>query len=155
MRRVKYLLAFAVLAATPANAAPTEDAAAFLTTLLDPSNPGGMNAFLAACQDGAFIVDEFAPYVWSGSGSPQRWAADYAKHMKATGVSDPRVDYGKPIQANATGASHYIVLPTTYRFVQNGRKMVALGNMAFVVNRVGADWKIASWSYAGATAAPE
>ena len=69
----------------------------------------------------------------------------------ARGISGGRVDYGPPIQANSDGTTAYIVLPTTYRFTQNGQRMSGRGSMTFVMARDGTTWKIASWTYAGET----
>ena len=145
----------ALALAAPANAGPAEDAATAVTTVLDKFNAGDFAAFAAAHRDGALIIDEFPPFVWGGSGSIQRWGADYAKDAAARGIAAGRVDYGRPIQSTSDGTSAYIVLPTVYRFTQNGAKMGGAGNMTFVMTRVGTDWKIASWTYAGATPAPE
>lgn len=65
------------------------------------------------------------------------------------------MDYGKPIQAGSANNSAYIVLPTTYRFLQKSKKMAGKGSMTFIMTKVAADWKIASWTYSGATPAPE
>ncbi len=153
-------LAFAAFAAalsvsTPAAAGPAEDATAALTGILDKFNTGDIGAFVAAHRDGAVIVDEFAPFVWGGSGSAERWVGDYGKDATARGISGGRVDYGKPIQANSEGGLAYIVLPTTYRFMQKGMKMAGAGSMTFVMSRAGGAWKISSWTYSGATPAPE
>lgn len=83
MRRTALLIAFALLAATPAHAEPAQDATAAVTNVLDKFNAGDIDAFFAAHQDGALIVDEFAPYVWNGSNAAQRWAGDYEKDAKA------------------------------------------------------------------------
>lgn len=155
MGRSAFLLACALLMAGPANAGPAEDATGAVTTFLDRFNAGDIDAFFAAHQDGAVIIDEFAPFTWGGSGSAQRWAGDYAKDAEAKGISGGHMDYGKPIQANSDGNTAYIVLPTTYRFDQKGVKMAGPGSMTFVMTHVGQDWKIASWTYSGATAAPE
>lgn len=144
-----------LLLASPAVAGPAEDATAAVTAFLDKFNAGDMNAFFAAHRDGALIVDEFSPYIWGGTGSAQRWAGDYVRDAEAKGISGGRVDYGKPIQASSDGRSAYVVVPATYRFVQKGVKMAGAGSMTFVMTRVGSDWKIASWTYSGATAAPE
>lgn len=150
-------IAAAMLAALPAPAlaGPAEDAAASLAATMDKFNAGDAAAFIAAHQDGAIIVDEFAPYVWGGSGSAQRWVADYMTHSQAMGDSGGRVDYGKPIQAASDGNSAYVVLPTTYRFTRKGAKMAGPGSMTFVMRRSGSEWKIGSWTYSGATPAPE
>ncbi|HET9810276.1 MAG TPA: nuclear transport factor 2 family protein [Sphingomicrobium sp.] len=138
-----------------AEAGPAEDATAAVTIMLDKFNAGDVEAFYAAHQDGALIVDEFAPYLWGGSGSARHWVGDYMKDAEGKGVSGGRIDYGKPVQAISNGRAAYVVLPTTYRFVRNGTKMEGKGSMTFVMTRVGDVWKIASWTYSGATAQPE
>ena len=155
MRKAGLLLALSLLIAAPAKAGPAEDATAAVTSVLDKFNAGDVDSFFAAHQDGAVIVDEFAPYVWGGPGSAQRWAGDYAKDAETRGISGGRVDYAAPVQKSSDGASAYIVLPTTYRFTQKGRKMAGKGNMTFVMIRRAGAWKIASWTYAGGTPAPE
>ncbi|CAN5474810.1 hypothetical protein BH09PSE4_BH09PSE4_06800 [soil metagenome] len=155
MRKAALFLAFALLATTPAYAGPAEDATAAVTKVLDQFNGGDIDAFFAAHRDGAIIIDEFAPYVWTGSGSVQHWAGDYMKDAAARGISEGHMDHGAPLQANSVGTGAYIVLPTTYRFLQKGVKMAAKGSMTFVMERVGTDWKIASWTYSGPTPTPE
>ena len=70
-------------------------------------------------------------------------------------ISGGRVDYGKPLQATSDGKTAYVVLPTTYRFVQNGAKMAEPSSMTFVLRRSGQDWRIASWTFAGSVPAVE
>ena len=153
---ITFLLSALLLAApAPARAGPAEDATSAVTNILDRFNAGDIDGFFAAHRDGAIIIDEFAPYVWTGSHSAQRWAGDYASNAQANGISGGRVDYGPPIQASSDGAAAYIVLPTIYRFVQRGTHMAGRGSMTFIMARIGTSWKIASWTYSGATAAPE
>ena len=144
-----------MLAAAPAAAGPAEDATAAVTTWLDKYNGGDVAAFHAAHEPNAVIVDEFAPHLWTGTNASQRWLADYTKDTKAKGISGGRVDYGKPVQATSDGSTAYVVLPTTYRFVQKGTKMAGAGSMTFIMKKAGKDWKIASWTYSGATWTPE
>ena len=157
MTRTLLFAAVSVIAwAVPAQAGPAEDATAVVTTWLDKVNAGDAEAFYAAHADGALIVDEFAPHVWGGPQSAQHWLADYMKDAEARGISGGRVDYAKtPLQANSDGKSAYVVLPTTYRFTQKGAKMAGKGSMTFVLTRSGKDWKIASWTYSGATPTSE
>jgi ketosteroid isomerase-like protein len=159
MRQPALILAAAasslLIAAAPATTASAADATAFVTAMMDKFNGGDVKAFLKAHQDDALIVDEFGPHVWTGPGSAKHWLDAYAKDSEAKGISGGRVDYGKPLQVNGDATGAYIVLPTTYRFVQKGTKMSAPGSMTFVVKRAGKDWKIASWTYSGAAATPE
>ena len=132
---------------------PANDATKFVTTIIDKFNTGDAKAWVAAQEDNTLIVDEFGPHVWSGAGSPQRWLDAYAKDAQANGIAGSRVDYGKPLQATSDGKTAYIVLPTTYSFVEKGIKMSEPSSMTFVVNRNGNGWKIASWTYSAAGAA--
>lgn len=155
---MRKILIFAVMAAaplSPALAGPAEDATKAVTTVLDKFNGGDAAAFAAAHRDGAAIIDEFAPYSWSGAGSVKTWLEAYAADATKRGISGGRVEYGKPLQASSDGTSAYIVLPTTYSFSQNGKKMAGKGSMTFVMAKTGAEWKIASWTYSGATPAPQ
>ncbi|URD60602.1 hypothetical protein M8312_12570 [Sphingomonas sp. KRR8] len=146
---------FLLLAAAPAAAAPADDAAAAVGAVLDKFNGGDSAAFVAAHADGALITDEFAPFQWGGARSVQRWLDDYAKDSAARGITGGRVDHGAPLAANGNASRAYVVLPTTYRFKQNGKAMVGKGSMTFVMVKSGPDWKIASWTYSGATPVAE
>jgi ketosteroid isomerase-like protein len=155
---MRYSLVAAVLAATtiPAatSAAPIDDAVATVTSTLDKFNGGDVDAFVAAHRDGAIILDEFAPYAWGGSGSVKTWLDGYADDAAKRHITDGRVDYEKPIQANSDGTSAYIVLPSVYSFKQDGKAMAAKGSMTFVMVKSGKDWKISAWSYNGETPKP-
>jgi ketosteroid isomerase-like protein len=144
-----------LLSSTPAIAGPAEDATKAITTVLDKFNGGDVAAFQAAHRDGAIIIDEVPPYSWAGAGSVKRWLDAYGADAAKRGVTGGRVDYGAPLQASSDGTSAYIVLPTTYSFLQNGKKMAGKGSMTFVMAKTGDDWKIASWTYSGATATPQ
>ena len=152
MNRLTLLIGMAcALAAAPAAAGAAEDATLAVTSILDKFNAGDIGAFVSAHRDGAIIVDEFAPFIWGGSGSVKRWGEDYTKDATARGIAAGRIDYQQPIQASSDGSSAYVVLPTVYRFTQKGAKMAGKGSMTFVMTRVGSDWKISSWTYSGAT----
>ncbi len=140
---------------TPAAAGPAEDATAAVTNWLDKFNAGDIAAFNAGHAPSPVIIDEFSPYLWSGAGTSQRWLDDYAKDAGSKGISGGRIDYGKPLQAVSDGSSAYIVLPTTYRFTQKDVKMAGAGSMTFVMTRTGTEWKVASWTYSGATPTAE
>lgn len=141
--------------AAPAAAGPGEDATQAVTSVLDQFNAGDFGAFVAAHRDGAIIIDEFAPFVWGGSGSVERWGADYGTDAEARGITDGRVDYGEPIQVQSTANTAYIVLPTVYRFKQNGTPMAGTGSMTFTMAKIEGTWKISSWAYNGATPVAE
>ena len=148
-------LASTIFLSAPALAGPADDATAFVTSIIDKFNGGDVNAFLTAHVDSPAIVDEFGPHVWTGAGAAKHWLDDYAAMTKVKGVSGGRVDYGKPLRAESDGKTAYIILPTTYRYTQNGTKLSETGSMTFVVNNDGKSWKIVSWTFSGAPPEPE
>jgi ketosteroid isomerase-like protein len=139
--------ALSLMSAMPLHASPTEDALASLHSWLDKFNAGDMDAFYAGHADNAVIVDEFAPYIWTGPKVAQSWARDYSGDAEKQGISDPRMDYAAPIRAESDGRFAYVVLPTVYRFKQGGHSMSAAGTMTFVMLHQASGWKIASWTY--------
>jgi ketosteroid isomerase-like protein len=149
-------LVLTLLISVPVHAGPAEDATSFITKTIDQFNGGDVKAWLAAQANDTLIVDEFSPHTWSGAGSPQRWLDAYAKDSQANGITAGRLDYGKPLQATSDGRTAYVVLPTTYRFLQKGTKMAEPGSMTFVMKHDATAWKIISWTYSAAAApAPE
>jgi hypothetical protein len=62
MRKAILLLSLTLLAHAPALAGPAEDATSAVTSVLDRFNGGDIDAFFAAHQNDAIIIDEFAPY---------------------------------------------------------------------------------------------
>ena len=77
----------------------------------------------------------------AGRGRSRNGARIMKRTPQARGISAGRVDYGKPLAANSDGTSAYIVLPTTYRFQQKGRKMAGKGSMTFVMKGAGSAGK--------------
>jgi hypothetical protein len=129
----------------PAAGGSAEDATTAVTNWLDRFNdPNAVEAGLA--QD-AVIVDEFAPYLWSGHNAPQRYLTDLGKLGAATESSGVRFDHAAPIRAESNGNSAYIVLPTILRLEVGGKALSAAGQSTFVMTRSGGAWKIASWTY--------
>ena len=147
--------ALLVASSVSAQATPADDAVRAVTTWLDKFNAGDMNAFYSAHSASPTIIDEFAPFAWTGKDAPHVWAKAFETDAKAHGISYPRMDYAAPIRAESDGTSAYIVLPTVYRIKQNGRSMSAAGTMTFVMMHGADGWKIASWTYAAPVPAPD
>lgn len=144
------MLALATLLWTTAGnaaAAPADDAVKAITTTLDKFNGGDVQAFIDAHTADAVIIDEFAPYQWTGEGSVKRWLDDYAKDSAARKIEGGRIVYGKQTQGSSFGEKAYVVLPTTYCMTEAGIPKAGEGNMTFVMTQASGSWKIAGWTY--------
>ena len=117
---------------------------------IDRFNTGDTKSAFAAYATGDIaIVDEFAPHRWLGPHAPQDWAADYDKHVQATGVSDGIVKYGPPTRTEIEGDVAYVIIPTTYLYKEHGQPTVEEGQMTFVLHAETGGWKIRSWTWSG------
>lgn len=153
MRRIVAVLLLA--AAVPA-AAVTPDTAVMapINVFLDAFNKGDTKtAATMMVAGGGAIVDEFAPYQWSGPTAMTAWAADFGRDATARGVSDGRITLGAPTRSEVGATSAYVVTPAHYSFKQKGVAMVEDGSLTFALvkgkaSKMGA-WKIAAWTWSG------
>jgi hypothetical protein len=136
-------------AAVPAAAASASDASAVMATVhqfVDGFNKGDAKSALAACDaTETDIIDEFPPHHWE---SCAKWADAYAVAAKAAGDTDGSVTLGKPWNVDVTGNAGYVVVPATYTYKENGKKMTESGSvMTFALAKSSSGWHIRSWTW--------
>ena len=155
MKKIILTLLAGVLFAPVAMRAATADVTTPIRQFIDGFNTGDLKSAYAAYAIGNItIVDEFAPYRWTGPTAPHAWAADFGKLVKVAGISDPVVKYGAPTRAEFGASAAYVVIPTTYSFKQNGKPMMEEGQMTFVLSSTASGWKIKAWTWTGAKPHP-
>jgi hypothetical protein len=155
---MKYMiltLCAGVALASAAIAAPADDVTAPIHQFIDGFNSGNVKSAYAAYATGnVTIIDEFPPHRWVGPNAPRAWAADYTKHARARGITDGKVEYGKPTREEIEGKLAYVIIPTVYRYKERGKPLVEEGQMTFVLNSGAAGWKISSWTWSGVVPHP-
>ena len=148
MRKVLILLAFAVLAAGVAAAADNADVLATVHQFVDGFNKGDVASALALCADQAFVIDEFPPYAWQGAGACAAWAKDYGDDSKKNGVTDGKVNLGKPRVVEVNGDRAYVIFPADYLYKVNGKPTKETGAaFIFALQKVSAGWRITGWAW--------
>jgi hypothetical protein len=100
------------------------------------------------------IVDEVAPYLWTGPKAFDSWLANLGKSEAAEGKTDGIVALGEPITESVTGDRAYVVTPSTYTFKQKGKTMRETGTMTFALINGKAGWKIQAWTWSSPDAQP-
>ncbi|MEO5938399.1 MAG: hypothetical protein ABIQ43_05255 [Sphingomonas sp.] len=126
-----------------------------IKTFLDSFNKGDVAGAMAThVSTGATIVDEVAPFVWSGATSFADWGASYDVDAKAKGITDPAVSIGKPTRELVTGDHAYVIVPSVYTFKQKGVAMREAAQMAFALVKTAGGWKIAAWTWTGPDPVP-
>lgn len=100
------------------------------------------------------IVDDIAPFHWSGKGSFDRWLANLVRSEKAEGKTGGAVALGEPLVEKVSGTRAYVVTPSTYTFRQGGKTFRETGTMTFVLTKTAAGWKIAGWTWSSPESVP-
>ena len=148
MRKIFIAFALAAMLQGLATAQDKTAALAVVHQFVDSFNKGDVKAAIAACADQTSIIDEFAPYEWSGSGGCAKWMNDYDADVKKNGVTDGFVTLGAPRHLDVTGDRAYVVVPTDYVYKQKGKAMKESGSILTVALQKGADgWRIVGWAW--------
>jgi hypothetical protein len=146
------LLLAALLAsgAGPAKADPVDPAAMKPVDALI----AGFNAFDETRLEDAFsgapnIIDDVAPYNFSGAGAVKRWFAANTKVMKAAGMTGFRaVRAPHPSYFHRDGFLAYAVVPVTVSYAIKGVAQSERGDFTFALFfNEGLGWKIGSAAY--------
>jgi ketosteroid isomerase-like protein len=139
----------AALTLVPASAAPPPDPA--LTAL-----PAKMAAALVAndvatlranCAPSATVVDEFAPYSWSGPDACVRWAAAFKTFAAQAKLSGFKSKVAPNPFTDVTGGRAYVVAQVTFSAAMSGKPMSEAGTWTFVLVKSGAGWKAMSLAW--------
>lgn len=79
-------------------------------TFMDGFNSGDMaKAAAVNSAAGTSIIDEFAPFTWSGPKAFDEWGAGFEAESKALGITEPKVTLSAPIVKNVTDGQAYLI----------------------------------------------
>jgi RimJ/RimL family protein N-acetyltransferase len=92
------------------------------------------------------IIENFAPYVFEGSGSVERWSEQMRAHL--VGVTALRHTFGPAQDFSRAADEVYFSLPTNWRGLKHGKPFVEDGGWAFVLTRQGGLWRVRSYGWA-------
>ncbi len=142
----------ALLAAPRAQAAPAADQQAVTETItksfaaLDKGDNAG---FIASWSPDAVVIDDFAPFFWTGAGSLDHWMDALGPHETAAGISHDHLTLHVPRRLEIGGGRAWAVLPITYQFSQAGKTVVDDAVVTFVLEKQAGIWKIISMAWGG------
>jgi ketosteroid isomerase-like protein len=143
-----------LLLATPLAHASDAAVEGTIKQFADAFNKGDMKTARALHVAAPTIIDEVAPYYWSGAKAFESWGADLGKAEAAEGKSGGVVSIGMPTRENVSADHAYVVAPSTYTFKQAGKTMRETAQVTFVLDKTASGWKIASWTWTGPEAKP-
>lgn len=152
MRKSILVAAMALLVATAASAQAPADVMAPIRQFIDGFNKGDVPSAIAACAEETSIIDELAPFYWSGTGACGQWASDYDADARKKGITAGAVTMSAPRHHAIEGDRAYVVIPVSYEVTQNGKQVKQSGAvMAVTLSKGASGWKITAWSWSTGT----
>jgi hypothetical protein len=98
--------------------------------------------------NGLVIVEDFAPYIFSGKDAAAQWDTGFRRH--AVPLRDLRFSFGRAHAFERTGDRVYFVLPTTWTGLYKDRRFEEHGAWSFVLTKTAGQWRILAYGW-GAT----
>jgi ketosteroid isomerase-like protein len=151
-----FVAAFAlVFAAAPlgAAAAPADDAKATVQRFVDGMNAGDPRV-LSNCASSTTVVDDMAPYVWSGPGGCAKWINDVIANMKDTGTTAIHATFDTATMADVHDKTAYVVYPAKFVMTVKGAQVTKTGVMTFVMDQGADGWKFTHITWARTAQTP-
>jgi ketosteroid isomerase-like protein len=94
------------------------------------------------------IVDEFAPYHWTGPTAHADWYAGLQKGLAQSHASDLALALAAPDQLSVNGDKGYAVFPTVITDHERGKTVNEHGQFAFALEKSNGAWHVTSWAWA-------
>jgi ketosteroid isomerase-like protein len=94
------------------------------------------------------IVDEFAPYHWTGASANADWFAGLQKSMAQEHSTGIALKLAAPDQLSVNGDNAYAAFPTIITSKVHGKAMAEHGEFAFALDKSAGAWHITSWAWA-------
>jgi hypothetical protein len=98
--------------------------------------------------DGLVIVEDFAPYIFSGKDAASQWDAGFRRHAEP--LKDLKFSFGPAHDFERTGDRVFFVLPTTWRGFYKDRRFEEHGAWSFVLKNTAGQWRVLAYGW-GAT----
>lgn len=151
-------LAVAACAIAPASAAQQSADAQQLAALMKPitavitaANTGNFKLLHAQYTASSTILDEFAPFEWTGANAQDRFFADFGKAVAELKMTETKLVAGPPKYSYAAGVHAYVVFPLTITAKIAGKPYSESGWLTMTLRQSGGAWKISAQSWAKGT----
>jgi hypothetical protein len=145
--KVVIAVAIAVVGGGPVVASQEADVMTPVRQFVDGFNNSDIKMAQAACADQHFIIDDFPPHEWRGSGATSKWFHDLTAMGKKYDMSNAFVTLGKPHQVHFTGSDAYVVVPVNLRYHEKQHVIKTTGLMTLALHKGVEGWRIAAWAW--------
>jgi len=108
---------------------------------------GGVGSPVEAFAGGdVTIIENFAPYLFTGDAAVEAWALGMQAHL--SGVTALRHRIGEPHNFSRSGDEVFLSFPTEWSGFIGGRAFTEKGGWCFVLTKQGEEWRIRNYGWA-------
>ncbi len=100
-----------------------------------------------ACADQMTIIDDFAPYEWSGRAATEAWSRDMVAMASGYRMSEWSVTLEEPVMEIVSGHSAYLVVPIDVHWLEDGAAAERRGSVTLVLREDAQAWRISTLSW--------
>lgn len=149
MHKILVVFVLAGLAVPPAMASEQSEVVARVHQFVDGFNKGDTTTALAACADEAFIIDDFPPYEWHGTGACSTWMKAFDADATKNRITDGVVTLAKPRHVDISADHAYVVIPATFKYKAKGKLVNETGSvLTATLHKGDGGWQITAWAWA-------
>jgi len=114
------------------------------------ANAGDAKAMASLVADGDHtIIDNFPPFLWTGSNALSLWLDDEAREAEASALTDAKSKLGATKFIRIEGDRAYVTIEDHFAYKRKGRPVREDLLWSFVATQVDGSWKLVSWSFSG------
>jgi hypothetical protein len=144
-------LAIVAALTLPALAAPPAAVLAPINQVIASINAGNTSRLNGYYVSNPILIDEYAPYTWTGSNAAVQWWSGFEQLGKKVGFTNVKASMQQVQHYDVIGDKAYVVAPVVITYMAKGKPQKETGLWAFTLQRAGGTWKIATQSWATAT----
>lgn len=153
MRVLATILSLATLVAALPVAARADDVSSLgllapIDLLVASTNSRLPSGVAAAYVPAPTIVDEFAPFRWSGTRASTLWLRDFGKAIKSEGMTGTNLQRHAPSYMRVNGTRAWVIVPMDLTFYMKSKRRREEGAWTFVLIHDSGAWRIDSSSWA-------
>jgi hypothetical protein len=106
-------------------------------------NSGSVDDAKAAYADPpAAITDDFPPFVWSGKNAVEEYSHDLKEVLTKLKITQGRFQRHQPRYVAATENRAWLVVPTSFPFLMDGKTQSVAGDWIFVLIKQDGKWRV-------------
>ncbi len=105
---------------------------------------GDLHAVSGLYTADAVVVDEMAPFHWTGKNAGRSWLAAVGKFIAASKMTNFNLKASPPAEVQQAGSSAYVVVPILLTGLSGGKHVSETGFFTFALRKIGGSWMISN-----------